>query len=251
MCSLCFLLLAVASGCPQPTTPRTSPNRSPHEMESPRAFTEGQPCPSTSQEATGNATGCETTIEAELDGDGQEDAVVVQARLDDAGYPVSWSAIALMSDGQQGEVELEAPRASAPSYLRALAAHDLDADGSDEVLIGLSRGAAVQTVAVLAHGEGGIGFVRRESTRAPFLIHIGGSGSVGAGGRCIKPGRFQVHFITRTSANKYEWRKIRLAWETQSLRRVAVSRGELEFEGPGDRRFKRFFQLRCDGRRVL
>lgn len=182
---LTVVSLLVGPACDPEARPRSArPSQAPTPVRFDPGFANGDRCPISEDDRLPPRAGCVTEVDADLDGDGGQDAFFVYAIVDGRGRPGRWSAEARLSGGDRHRLRLDATR---HSYPMALGAQDIDEDGTSEVFVKvfdyLFHSASSSVVGIFLVDEGELRRVTLPGGE-PLDIGVGGLTQVGEGAEC-------------------------------------------------------------------
>lgn len=93
-------------------------------------FTSGRECPPAPRDlGLDEGTGCVTTADGDVEGDGEPETLIAYARLDRGGFPDVWR---LRIDREGASLDQRLLAGTPTSYPRAVGGADVDGDGRDE-----------------------------------------------------------------------------------------------------------------------
>jgi hypothetical protein len=221
-------------------------------------FADGKRCPVVTANGLPSASGCVTSVRADLDGDAKPDRFVVYARLAD-GRPVSWWAKALLGDASRPTPPVRLPTGqsvggNAGVYPRVAGAAEANGERGDEVFVELSadiyHGAARPIDTIYDVHDGGI--LRATSGGGPFIFSTSGVSRFGDGARCDTVGGEHVLVLTHVSIEPHGWRwsEHTYRWNGLELLPDGWRRGRLPDVLISDPRVYRNYQLICGGLKI-
>ena len=221
-------------------------------------FADSGTCPTAVSADLPRASGCVTSVAADLDGDGTADRFVVFGRLD-GDKPTWWWAAAILASGRRTPpVRLPAGPAvggSASVYPRVAGAAEANGEPGAEVFVQLSadlyHSAARPVDAIFGMQHGRVVPVT-ESGRL-FTFSTDGISRFGDGARCETEGGRHLFVLqhVQIEPNGWRWTTHPLAWSGLRLEPVAGGRsGHLPAVTVGDPRVYRYYRLACGSVRL-
>jgi len=221
-------------------------------------FADGGACPRDAAPELPSASGCATSVTADLDGNGRPDRFVVFGHLVN-GDPVSWWAEGLLAGASRPTPPLRLPvgRAvggAATVYPRVAGAAEANGERGAEVFVQLSadlyHSGAQPIDAIFDVRDGRVVPVRAAGRL--FTFRTDGISRFGDGAKCETVAGQPVFALTHVEIlpNGWEWSTRLYRWEALTLVPDGARSGRLPPISVGDPRVYRFYQLICGGLRL-
>ncbi len=216
--------VTVSCGGGSPVAPSGSPT--PTHTPFTQEFDNGMPCPPSNRRDVPPGSGCVSTAEGDLDGDGAKDLFLVFAHLGDGGAPQSWAVRAVLASGPTAPTRIPTGPAAggiAEVYPRAVGAVDANGDGRDEAVVkltGIIYHVAGQRILGVFDVAGGA--VRQVTfpNGDPLIFTTGGIASFGQGARCdldAHPPTFAVTRAQKVASGSWKLTSWTYGWEGDRL----------------------------------
>jgi hypothetical protein len=258
--ALTILLTAACSSAKQGHAGPRGPSSGRDALPSPalsQRFADGGRCPPDIAPELPSASGCVTSVTADLDGNGRLDRFVVFGHLVN-GDPVSWWAEGLIGGASRPTPPFLLPvglavGGAATVYPRVAGAAEANGERGAEVFVQLSADlyhSGALPIDAIFDVRGGHVVPVRAGGRL-FTFPTDGISRFGDGARCETVAGQPVFALTHVEIlpNGWEWSIRSYRWKGLALVPDGAHSGRLPAISIGDPRVYRFYQLICGGLR--